>query len=109
MHDIFYLIFYEMAYFRSYWSHLRKGASFADITQKALFLLALASGKRRGELHALTREGLSLNHDKTVVYCGFDPTFLSKTQPKTGIVMAPLVIRALSYFIGPADPEFMSS
>ncbi len=37
----------------------REGASFSDITLKALFLLALASGKRRGELHALSREGLS--------------------------------------------------
>ncbi len=78
----------------------RKGASFSDITHKALFLLALASGKRRGELHALTREGLSWNHDKTVVSCGFDPTFISKTQPKTGVLMSHLVIRALSYFIG---------
>ncbi len=41
----------------------------------------------------------------TIVYCGFDPTFISKTHPKTGIVMAPLVIRALSHFVGSADPE----
>ncbi len=40
----------------------RKGVSFSDVTRKALFLLALASGKRRGELHALSREGLSWNH-----------------------------------------------
>ncbi len=51
-----------------------------------------------------TREGLSWNYDKTIVYCGFDPTFISKTQPKTGIVMAPLVIKALSHFVGGADP-----
>ncbi len=57
----------------------RKGASFSDITLTALFLLALASGKRRGEIHALTREGLSWNYDKTIVYCAFDPTFISKT------------------------------
>ncbi len=68
-------------------------------------MLALASGKRRDELHALTREGLSWNYDKTLVYCGFDTTFISKTQPKTGVVMTPLVIRALSHFVGGADPE----
>ncbi len=68
-------------------------------------MLARASGKRRGELHALTMERLSWNHDKTIVFCGFDATFISKTQPKTGIVMTPLVIRALSHFVGGAELE----
>ncbi len=40
-----------------------------------------------------------------IVYCGFDPTCISKTQPKTGVAMAPLVIRALSIFVGDRDPE----
>ncbi len=49
---------------------------------------------------------MSWNHDKIIVYCGFDPTFISKTQPKTGIIMAaPLVIRARSHFVGSAEPE----
>ncbi len=64
-------------------------------------MLALASGKRRGEIHTLTWEGLSWNHDKTIVCCRLDPTFISKT----GIVMAPLVITALSHFVGGANPE----
>ncbi len=62
--------------------------------------------------YALTREGLSCNHDKTIVCCGFDPTFISKTQPKTGIIIAPLVIRALSHFahfVGSAEPEELVS
>ncbi len=40
-----------------------------------------------------------------MVTCGFDPTFISKTQPRLGVLMTPLTIRALSYFIGTADPE----
>ncbi len=67
--------------------------------------LSLALGKRRGELHALTRDGLSWNHDKTIVYCGFDPLFISKTQPRTGIPMTPFVVNALSVIVGSADPE----
>ncbi len=37
--------------------------------------------------------------------CGFDPTFISKTQPRTGVLMTPLIFRAFSFFIGAADPE----
>ncbi len=68
-------------------------------------MLALASGKRRGELHALTRDGLSWNRDKTIVFCGFDPLFISKTQPRTGVVMTPLSVKALSNFVGSKEPE----
>ncbi len=83
----------------------REGASFSDITLKALFLLVLASGKRRGELHALSRDGLSWNRNRTVVFCGFDPHFISKTQPSTGVAMSSLEVRALSNFVGSEEPD----
>ena len=69
-----------------------------------IFLLALASGKRRGELQALTREGLSWNENKTVVTCRLDPSFEAKTQGRTGNPTSPIILHALSGFVG-RDPD----
>ncbi len=68
-------------------------------------MLALVSGKRRGEFRALSREGLSWNRDRTAVFCGFDPLFISRTQPSTGVAMSALKVRALSNFVGSEDPD----
>ena len=55
-----------------------------DLTLKTVFLLALASGKRRGELHALTREGVQEVHgEKPGRSLKPREDFLSKTHLKT--------------------------
>ena len=55
-----------------------------DLTLITVFLIALASGKRRGELHALTREGVMEQHGESPGKL-LHPAenFLSKTHLKT--------------------------
>ena len=52
-----------------------------ELTLKTVFLLALATGKRRSELHALTQdvEWISQGDSRAVVFHP-DPAFVSKTQ-----------------------------
>ena len=76
------------------------------LTVKTLFLLALASGKRGGELSALTREGFSWNNSKTAVTLRFDPAFVSKTQGKTGKSISPIILPSIGEFVG-NEPEEM--
>ena len=65
----------------SSWSSL----SDKDLTLKTIFLLALATGKRRSELHAFTREGVKRVHgDQEGMVCHPDSSFISKTHIKTG-------------------------
>ena len=70
------------------------------LTEKTLFLVTLASEKRGGELHALTREGFGWNHNKSVVILGFDPTFVAKSQSKASEAMKPLTLHSLNDFVG---------
>ena len=60
-----------------------ESSTLKNLTMKSIFLLALASGKRRGELQALTREGLSWNENKTVV-TAVDWTLPLRLKPKEG-------------------------
>ena len=56
-----------------------------DLTIKTVFLLSLASGSRRGELHALTRESLQTVHgDREGRSMCPDSSFVSKTHLATG-------------------------
>ena len=50
------------------------------LTWKTVFLLALASGRRRGELHALAFDKVWWSDSHQVVGLGVIPGFLSKTQ-----------------------------
>ena len=54
-----------------------------DLTLKTVFLLALASGKRCSELHALTREVKFVQGEKSGVTLVPHLSFVSKTQLKT--------------------------
>jgi len=76
------------------------------LTVKTLFLLALASGKRGGELSALTREGFSWNNSRTALTLRFDPTFVYKTQGKMGNTINPIVIESIGDVVG-NEPEEM--
>jgi hypothetical protein len=66
------------------------------VTYKCCFLLALASGRRRSEIHAfsITEACLRFNWDKTSVTLLTDPLFLGKNQiPSKG--SEPIIIPAL--------------
>ncbi len=58
------------------------------LLHKTAFLLAFASAKRIGEIHALTRQINQIDNWKIAII-SFDPTFLAKTQdpakPETGL------------------------
>lgn len=57
-----------------------KKISLKLLTLKTVFLLALATGKRRSELHALTYESLTWKEDMTSFTVNTATDFLAKTQ-----------------------------
>ena len=57
-----------------------QSATIGNVTAKVFFLLALATGKRRSELHALVYEGSGLKVDKSAFILRVDLSFLSKTD-----------------------------
>ena len=74
------------------------------VSYKCCFLLALASGRRRREIHALSTSSscLRFNRDKSAVTLLTDPSFLAKNQiPDKG--SEPIVIPAL-----PPDANYYS-
>ena len=77
------------------------------LTLKTIFLVALASGKRRGELHALLAAGAGLMGNAMVLK--FSPDFYAKTYlPESGTnVLDPLVIPSLKGILAPNMTEDM--
>ena len=73
-------------------------ASLKHLTFKAVFLLALGSGKRRSEIHAWQRKNIRHQSDWSKVSLFPSPSFLSKNQlAKEGPEsVAPVVIPALA-------------
>jgi hypothetical protein len=69
------------------------------VTFKTIFLLAFATARRRGELHALLETGLEHAPFWTSVTIYTDPTFVPKTKVQPGL--PPLTIPALSGIRGP--------
>ena len=69
------------------------------LTWKTVFLLALASGRRRGELHALDASKISWKSDHSKVSLGVIPSFLSKTQLASAPPLA-IQIPALDVSLG---------
>ena len=72
------------------------------VTFKTVFLLALASGKRRSELHALSFEAFSRAPDWSHVTLRPDPSFVSKTDlaGKQQKVLKPIKIEAIKFAQG---------
>ena len=64
-----------------------KSINMKELTFKTIFLTALASGKRRSELHALIRKGLSWNDDKSNITLRVAPEFVAKTQLGPGAIL----------------------
>ena len=78
--------------------------SLRALTLKTVFLVALASGRRRSEIHALGVSNGLLKLSKTEAVLRTSPGFLAKNQA-AGSVAAPITIKALGDFTGPDPPE----
>ena len=68
-----------------------------DLTLKTIFLLALATGKRRSEIHALSQEVRWINGDVRTVEISLVPSFMSKTHVITNGLGAlrPIILSSL--------------
>ena len=68
------------------------------LTYKTVFLLALASGKCRSELHAWLFSSAFFNHDNSQVTLAPSPAFLAKNQLASSgpVAIKPVIIPILS-------------
>ena len=85
-------------------------ASMKWLTYKTVFLLSLASGKRRSEIHAWTHSSVSSRRDWSQVTLAPSPNFLAKNQlasegPES---IKPVIIPALSNILDHSLVEDMS-
>ena len=79
-------------------------AALKFLTWKTVFLLALASGKRRSELHALAFSKIAWKEDGSQVRLGVIPSFVAKTY-LASIQSLSFSIPALSPSLGPGLEE----
>ena len=71
-------------------------ASFRNKSRKALFLLAMATAKRVGELQALS---FSVSHREDLVL-HYDPFFLAKTETAYNPLPRSVIVKSLEDFVG---------
>ena len=72
-------------------------ASFRNKTRKALFLLAMATAKRIGELQALS---FSVSHRGDDLVLHYDPFFLTKTESVSNPLPRSVIVQSLADFVG---------
>ena len=72
-------------------------ASFRNKTRKALFLLAMATAKRIGELQALS---FSVSHRGDDLVLHYDPFFLAKTESVSNPLPRSVIVQALADCVG---------
>ena len=72
-------------------------ASFRNKTRKALFLLAMATAKRVGELQALS---FSVSHRGDDLILHYDPFFLAKTESASNPLPRSVIVQSLEDFVG---------
>ena len=72
-------------------------ASFRNKTRKALFLLAMATAKRVGELQALS---FSVSHRGDDLVLHYDPFFLAKTESVSNPLPRSVIVQSLVDFVG---------
>ena len=72
-------------------------ASFRNKTRKALFLVAMATAKRVGELQALS---FSVSHRGDDLVLHYDPFFLAKTESVSNPLPRSVIIQSLADFVG---------
>ena len=77
------------------------------MTFKTIFLLALATGARRSELHALRSDSIQTQESSGSLVLHTDVNFIAKTQlvNQGGDICQPIVVKALTRFVGPQDEE----
>lgn len=77
-------------------------ASLRDLTLKTVFLVLLASGARRSEVHALSFKGVSHSPDWREVSLTPIPSFIAKTQFRSGgeSVLRTITIPSLGHTLG---------
>ncbi len=77
------------------------------LTWKVAFLLLLATGARRGELHAITKDNVSIHSDEKSEYMTLRPSpeFVSKTSLQKGVALQPFRIPSLRDLVGPASSD----
>ena len=85
-----------------------RGIPLELFVMKTTFLLALATGCRAGELHALSRKHKfavdTLGSGKRVMTLHAYPGFLAKNQ-KAGDMFRPLEVPSMCHLVGPRDPD----
>ena len=79
-----------------------RSANLRLLTKKALFLLALSTAKRLGELHALSSAVAMKGEDLVVSYL---PEFRAKTETESRPLPREYVVRSLSTFVGGQEPD----
>ena len=72
-------------------------ASFRNKTRKALFLVAMATAKRVGELQALS---FSVSHRGDDLVLHYDPFFLANTESVSNLLPRSVIIQSLADFVG---------
>ena len=72
-------------------------ASFRNKSRKALFLLAMATAKRVGELQALS---FSVSHRGEDLVLHYDPFFLAKTETASNPLPRSVIVQSLEDFVG---------
>ena len=72
-------------------------ASFRNKTRKALFLLAMATAKRIGELQALS---FSVSHRGDDLVLHYDPFFMAKTESVSKPLPRSVIVQSLVDFVG---------
>ena len=72
-------------------------ASFRNKTRKALFLVAMATAKRVGELQALS---FSVSHRGDDLVLHYDPFFLAKTESVSNPFPRSVIVQSLADFVG---------
>ena len=81
-----------------------RGASLRNLTKKVLFLLALATAKRVGELQALSRSVSFVHADACVSYV---PEFVAKTESLSNPIPRSFLVKSLSDFAAGLQEELL--
>ena len=77
-------------------------ASLRDLTMKTLFLVSLATARRVGELHAVSKEVSFCGQD---VHLSYLPEFVAKTESEVNPLARSFKVKALSDFVGEFEQE----
>ena len=77
-------------------------ANLRNLTQKTLFLSALAADKRVSELQALYSNVIFHGNDLILSYL---PEFIAKTESESNLIPGTFSVRSLLDFVGGEDEE----